>query len=383
MKIKFEKTPEQVELVKAMGSTNKVQALEAQDAFAAFIAPVIQEVLLQAGTAAAIYEDMSYDEDDSPSIPVDLYYGEPEGTFSVWQQTVAGGLPTQQIGSFQEIKVSTYPLDSAISFDKRYVRKCRLDVVARGLERLSNDVLIKQERNAWYVVLKMLADAQSKTDAAGTLTNHVFRAQGYLSSATPNRSFLLEDVNKAMTLLKRLNASYNYSSPIGNEGRGLTDLYVSPEIMEQVRGFAYNPVNTKQADAGLTSIPLTDSQRERIYSAAGMSEIFGVTLHELLELGVGRKYNVLFDEIAGTKVYTKPDGTQGKVFEAADQILVGIDRSRRAFVRTLAVNAETGGSFNLRPDDQFLARSGKVGFYGGLEEGRVALDARAVAGIIV
>jgi hypothetical protein len=49
----------------------------------------------------------------------------------------------------------------------------------------------------------------------------------------------------------------------------------------------------------------------------------------------------------------------------------------------LAVNAETGGSFTLKPDDQFLARSGKVGFYGGLEEGRVGLDARAVAGIIV
>lgn len=373
MKIKFEKTPEQVELVKAMGSSNKSQALEAQDAFAAFIAPVIQEVLLQAGTAAAIYEDMSYDEDDSPSIPVDLYYGEPEGTFSVWQQTVAGGLPTQQIGSFQEIKVSTYSLDSAISFDKRYVRKCRLDVVARGLERLSNDVLIKQERNAWYVVLKMLADAETKTGAA-TTSKHVLRAG---TAGT----FLLDDVNKAMTLLKRLNAAYNFTSPVGNEGRGLTDLYVSPEIMEQIRGFAYNPVNTKQGLAtNTTGIPLTDSQRERIYSAAGMSEIFGVTLHELLELGVGRKYNVLFNEIAVGKTYGSGAGT---AFGANDQILIGLDRSRRSFIRTLAVNAETGGSFNLRPDDQFLARSGKVGFYGGLEEGRVGLDARAVAGIIV
>lgn len=373
MKIKFEKTPEQIELVKAMGSSNKSQALEAQDAFAAFIAPVIQEVLLQAGTAAAIYEDMSYDEDDSPSIPVDLYYGETEGTFSVWQQTVAGGLPTQQIGSFQEIKVSTYPLDSAISFDKRYVRKCRLDVVARGLERLSNDVLIKQERNAWYVVLKMLADAETKTGTGGAASKHVFRAG---TAGT----FLLDDVNKAMTLLKRLNAAYNFASPVGNEGRGLTDLYVSPEIMEQVRGFAYNPVNTKQAALGTTSIPLTDSQRERIYSAAGMSEIFGVSLHELLELGVGRKYNVLFNEIAAGKTYGNGAGT---AFGANDQILVGLDRSRRSFIRTLAVNSETGGSFNLRPDDQFLARSGKVGFYGGLEEGRVGLDARAVAGIIV
>jgi hypothetical protein len=372
MKIKFEKTPEQVELVKAMGSSNKVQALEAQDAFASFIAPVIQEVLLQAGTASAIYEDMTYDEDDSPSIPVDLYYGEPEGTFSVWQQTVAGGLPTQQIGSFQEIKVSTYPLDSAISFDKRYVRKCRLDVVARGLERLSNDVLIKQERNAWYVILKMLADAKTKG------INHVFRAQSA-------GSFQVEDINKAITLLKRLNAAYTGATPVGNEGRGLTDLYVSPEIMEQIRSFAYNPVNSKQGIASnTTGIPLTDSVRERIFSAAGMSDIWGVTLHELLELGVGRKYNVLFDEIASSKAFTKPDGTSSSnSFQSSEEVLIGIDRSRRSFIRTLAVNAETGGSFNLRPDDQFLARSGKVGFYGGLEEGRVALDARAVAGIIV
>jgi|LauGreDrversion4_2_1035121.scaffolds.fasta_scaffold03381_5 hypothetical protein len=373
MKIKFEKTPEQIELVKAMGSSNKVQALEAQDAFAAFIAPVIQEVLLQAGTAAAFYEDMSYDEDDSPSIPVDLYYGEPEGTFAVWQQTVAGGLPTQQIGSFQEIKVSTYPLDSAISFDKRYVRKCRLDVVARGLERLSNDVLIKQERNAWYVVLKMLADAQTKG------VNHVFRAQ---TAGT----FQVEDINKAITLLKRLNSAYNGTTPVGNEGRGLTDLYVSPEIMEQIRGFAYNPVNSKQGiSTNTTGIPLTDSVRERIFNAAGMTDIWGVTLHELLELGVGRKYNVLFDEISGTKDFKKPDGTPSgsTPFAGNDEILIGIDRSRRSFIRTLAVNAETGGSFNLRPDDQFLARSGKVGFYGGLEEGRVALDSKAVAGIIV
>ena len=370
MKIKFDKTPEQVELIKAMGSSNKVDAIEAQDAFAAFISPVIQEVLLQAGTASALYEDMTYDEDDSPSIPVDLYYGEPEGTFAVWQQTVAGGLPTQQIGSFQEIKVSTYPLDSAISFDKRYVRKCRLDVVARGLERLANDVLIKQERNAWYVVLKMLADAQTKG------VNHVFRAD---TAGT----FQMEDVNKAITLLKRLNAAYNGASPVGNEGRGLTDLYVSPEIMEQIRSFAYNPVNTKQALGGTTSIPMTDSVRERIYSSGGATDIWGVTLHELLELGVGRKYNVLFDQIAGTKAFSKADGTGSADFGASEEILIGVDRSRRSFIRTLAVNAETGGSFNLRPDDQFLARSGKVGFYGGLEEGRVGLDSRAVAGIIV
>jgi hypothetical protein len=182
-----------------------------------------------------------------------------------------------------------------------------------------------------------------------------------------------------------LNAAYNGSTPVGNEGRGLTDLYVSPEIMEQIRGFAYNPVNSKQGiSTNTTGIPLTDSVRDRIFSAAGMSDIWGVSLHELLELGEGRKYNVLFGEIANGKTYTKPDGTDSGTFNSSTQeLLIGIDRSRRSFIRTLAVNAETGGSFVLRPDDQFLARSNKVGFYGGLEEGRVGLDARAVAGIIV
>ena len=184
-----------------------------------------------------------------------------------------------------------------------------------------------------------------------------------------------------------MNSAYNGATPVGNEGRGLTDLYVSPEIMETIRGFAYNPVNSKLGVSGATTgIPLTDSVRERIFSAAGMSDIWGVTLHELLELGAGAKYNVLFKELSAGKTYAIPGGS-GTAFDAAgagtDQVLIGIDRSRRSFIRTLAVNAETGGSFNLRPDDQFLARSGKVGFYGGLEEGRVALDARAVAGIIV
>jgi hypothetical protein len=35
------------------------------------------------------------------------------------------------------------------------------------------------------------------------------------------------------------------------------------------------------------------------------------------------------------------------------------------------------------PDDQFVARSEKIGFYGSLEEGRVCIDSRAVAGISI
>jgi len=50
MKLKLKNTPEQVELVKAIGSRDTSVSREASEAFAAFLGPVIQKVLLTAGT---------------------------------------------------------------------------------------------------------------------------------------------------------------------------------------------------------------------------------------------------------------------------------------------------------------------------------------------
>ena len=50
MKLKLKNTPEQVELIKAMGSRDMAVANEASQAFAAFVGPVVREVLMQAGS---------------------------------------------------------------------------------------------------------------------------------------------------------------------------------------------------------------------------------------------------------------------------------------------------------------------------------------------
>jgi hypothetical protein len=377
MKIQFDKNPEQVELIKALASDNKTVAMEAQEAFAAFISDVIQQVLLQAGSANMIYRDVEFNEDDSPSIPLDLYYGLNEGHISVWSQTVGGGLPTNFVQGMQEMKINTYRLDSAISMDKRYVRRARLDVVAAGLERMANELLIKQERNAWAVILKLLADANTNG------SKHVFRV------GTPG-TFQLDDMNKLWTLVRRLTTSYAGGTPQGIQTRGLTDIFVSPEIKEQIRAFAYQPMNTRSGggtSAGNVALP--DSVREDIYRAAGTNEIFGVTIHELLELGEGRKYNDLFDTFAGTTQFNTYGASGGTEFASAtDELILGIDASRNAFLRpvsTFNTYGEGGNSGQVKvlPDDQFLARSQKVGYYSYIEEGRVAVDARAAVGLIV
>ena len=357
MKLKLKNTPEQVELIKAMGSRDANVAREATQAFAAFIGPVVSKVLMQAGTASAVYSDLAYDEDDNPSIPLDLWVGEGEGYTTVWSQNVAGGLPTSNVEGFSELKVATYRLDSAVSMLKRYVRRGRLDVVSKAVERMTNEVLVKQERNAWAVVLRALAEAQSNG------ADHIERITG--------GALTLGGLNSLITLVKRINTSY--AGGTTDSSYGLTDLFVSPEIKGDIRAFAYNQVTN-------TSTDLPAGVREEIYRNAGAQEIYGIAIHELVEFGVGKKYNTLFNSFYGGTNGGSPDFDGGN---SGDEILVGLDLSKDAFVRPVARNSETGGTFTALPDDQFVTRADKVGFYGSLEEGRVCLDGRAVAGLIV
>ena len=357
MKLKLKNTPEQIELVKAMGSKNMVEAREAQEAFAAFLGPVVQQVLNQAGLANAIYTDAPFDEDDSPSYPLDLYYGNTQNHVSVWQQGIAGGLPSSHVEGMAELKIATYRLDSAVNLLRKYARRARLDVISKAVERMSQEILVKQERNAWAVLLKALSEAST----GGT-------AHTMDSTAASGAIFQLDDMNRLMTHIRRLNESFASGTPDIAYSNGLTDLYMSPEMVEQVRGFAYQPMNTRQATSGVSSVPLPDGVREDIFRSAGAQEIYGVSINEMNELGDGKKYTTLYNSF-GTDVGT--------------ELIVGLDNTKGAFIRPVAIQHESGGAFTTLADDQWSARSEKLGFYGFLEEGRVCIDSRAVVGINV
>ena len=234
---------------------------------------------------------------------------------------------------------------------------------------MSQEVLVKQERNAWAVILKALAEATTNSNV------HV------IASDTEN-VFSVNDLSDLMTLVKRINTSFANGTPANFDSKGLTDLFVDPETMAQVRGFAYNPVNNiGSVSTGPVALP--DNVRQEIFRSAGMSEIFGVVLHELIELGDGKKYNTLFGEMVAGASTTIPGGGGGTWATGSDKILVGVDLSREAFIRPVARQADGGATFTALPDDQFVARQEKTGFYGYLEEGRVCIDSRAVVGIAV
>lgn len=398
MNITIERTPEQVELVKACASKNRDVAFEAQAVLAEFIGPVLAEVINTAPTVSNLFSSLQFNSEDNPSIPLDLYYDlDDEDYVQIWSQQVPGGLPTNTVApSHSEVKFTTYNLDSAVSFNKRYASRSRLDVVSKTFTRIAQEILLKQEQTAANMIFTALANAKSK-DSAGGEIGHVIR------SAQAGR-FLLADLNKLFTLAKRINTSWTGGTPESRRGRGITDLIVSPEIVEEIRGMAYNPINTKGGAGGAVGDPGiagTDSMREAVFNSAGIPEFYGVSIMEFNEMGnntvpqavgaanaaEGEKWNKVYMSAQGTT--DKIPGNFGgvgavpAVLQKGEQICLGIDLSRDSLIRAVAVDAESGSEFNLVVDDQFVSRQGKVGYYGSLDEGRVILDDRVLTGLVV
>lgn len=375
MKIKLQRTEEQVALIRALASDKKSEAQEAQEAFAAFVQPVIQKVINQAPTLSAVYSDLEFDQYSSPTIPLDQYFDVKDADYvRVWSQQLPGGLPTQVPHGIGEMTFSTYPLNSAIAFYKKYAAQARLDVVSNSMTRMAQEFLIKQENNSAAVLLGALAKA--KTTVGGREFKHVIRAQ-------TAGEFKLHDFNRMFTLIKRIRSSWHGGSAANRLGRGLTDVFVSPEIVEYFRSLAYNPINT---EGTLTDIPGTDGFRDGVYNTAGIPNFYGVNIIEINELGMGWKFNKVFDAFADGQTYGTGAGTAFD--EETQQICIGVDRGMDVMKRPVevAANIDHGpgvSQLTVLPDDQFVTRSEKIGFWAKLREGRIIIDDRCLIGLLV
>lgn len=369
MKIKFNKEDEKevINILKAVGSSDKAKSEAAQVTLAAFVGPVVDVVLQQAATSNYLFSTETYAMGDgSPSIPIDNYFNTNEGLFQVWSSSIAGGLPSNMAWGAEEYRFTTWQLESAAHMLKSYAEKARINVVAQTIERLAQEVLVKQEYQLWSIALGALAQVR---------TNGV----SHLVSAGTAGTLKLDDINNLWTKVKRLRKSWVGGTPTATVGRGLTDLFLSVEKMEDVRAMAYNPVNTTVVPAAATTataLPLPDSMRQEIFRNSGMTEIFGVRLHELLELGVGYAFNQMFDDL-----YTA-SGSDPAFSAASQEIILGVDLSIPSAIKIVATDSDTGAQFQVQPDDQWVSRSKKIGWYGSVEMGAIVVDNKALAAII-
>jgi len=379
MKITIKRTEDQMALIKAMGSNNREEAYEAQAAVAELLGPVVSEVINNAPTIGNLYTTISYGEDDNPSLPLDLFHDiTDEDYIEVYSQQVAGGLPYSQVfPAHNELKFSTYTLDSALAFDRKYVRKARLDVVSKTFTRMAQEVMLKQTTTAFNV----LATALIKGTGTGTT------AGGSIIGSTAADRFVLADFNNLITKSKRINSSFSGGTPVGGVKSGISDLLVSPEMVEELRAMAYNPINTAAAPYGSAvkdSLPAPESLRQELFGAAGLPSFYGINVMEINEMGIGQRFNKLFGAIVASQGATViGGGGAGTWVTGDDEILIGIDRSKDALIRPTVIGEGSPSEFQVLVDDQFSVRQNKIGYYGKVEEGRLCIDNRALIGLVV
>lgn len=370
MKITLKETPEQVELIKALASKDLNVAYEAKAAVADLVGPIISEVINNAMSITNLYTTLAFSEDDNLSIPLDLYHDiTDEDYIRVHSQTMAGGLSSNELyPAHDELKFKTYSLDSAWSFDKKYARKARLDVVSKTFTRMAQEFLAKQEKTSINQLLGALAAADTNVGAGAVAGNHIIE--------TASDSVLtIHDFNNLITRSKRLWSSFSSGTPVDGAKVGITDLLMSPEMTEEIRALAYQPVNTRSGavdTSGASSIAATDSMREQILSAGGLPSIFGIGIIELLEFGIGQRYNKIFDALKGSISFT----------QASDEILVGIDRRAPGLWRPAVREEGVSSDVNVMVDDQFAVRQSKIGYFAKIVEGRCISEDRCLTALI-
>lgn len=378
-KIKFNNTPEQKSLFKAIASNNRDEAYEAQYALAAFVGPVIKKVLEQAPVISNLYEELPISENEPQTLPLDSFsdIGE-QDYYRVVGMTMAGGLPTNFDYGMEEVHFHSMRFESFVSCYRKYARAGRLDVLSKMITRMANETLVKQEINLVAPILYAVANAGTNG------LDHVIR----VGSAG---QILLDDFVSLLNRASRLRTSYvggASGTPANDTSRGVTDLVVSPETVARLRKVAYNPMNTK---AGVvdgtnysTGIPAPDQLRMQVYQTAGIPEFYGINIIEAKEFGVGYKFNTLFASFAGSKTYSTIGGSGAATFNGAtSEIVIGIDRTMDALQSPVITDGDTGADLVVLPDDQFVGRSEKLGFYGRIEKGAVITDSRALTGLIV
>lgn len=324
----FQPTPEMTQLLKDSGHKYKPKALAALGEFAQALELPLRKGIMNGDILDGIFEPITLEENATSEFPLDFLAPGTEKDFVAYVMPNHGYIPQRHIeGDY--VQVPIYDIAAAIDWLLKYARDARWDVVGRAMEVMRDQFVKKLNDDGWHILL-----------GAGVDRNIiVFDSDAAVGSFTKRLVSL-------MKVVMRRNGGGNSTSL--NRGR-LTDLYVSPEAMEDIRNWKVDQVDEV-------------TRREIMVSEDGsgvMSRIFSVNLHDLDELGVGQEYQQFYlNDLSGT--FTGSD----------EELVVGLDLSRSdSFVMPIREQVQIF-------EDDNLHRQKRAGFYGWAEQGFASLDNR-------
>jgi len=259
----FTPTQEQVELLKATASAGD-SGEQAREAFAAALTAPLRKSRDKASTVRGIFTVDNLQPGADARYPLDI------NDITGFVMPKEGAIP-QNVVAGDEIWIPTFEIASSVYWKLQFARDGRFDVVARAKNRLANSIVKLEEENGWHVLLAG-ADASA-------------REQHITSSG-----FTKELLSNAKVVMTRA-------------GSVLTDMYISPEAMADVRSWDNAAVD--------------EQTRRDIFVAGGLAKIYDVMLHVMEEFGNGREYNKYFCNNCPTNSLT----------EANVEIQIGLDTS--------------------------------------------------------
>jgi hypothetical protein len=325
---KFQPTPEVTDLLMRSGSPNREVALAANREFAKALELPLRQGLLSGNILDNIFEPIQLAQSATPEFPLDFIAPGTEKDFVAYTVPNHGYIPERHVES-DYVMVPTYDIGASIDYLLKYARDARWDVVGRAMEVLEASFVKKMNDDGWHTLLAAAADRNIVV---------------YDSDANANQ-FTKRLVSLMKTVMRR-NGGGNSAST--NRGI-LTDLYVSPEAMEDIRNWGIDIVD--------------EITRREIYTAADgtLNRIFGINLHDRDELGVGQEYQLFY---TNTLSGTLPSGKA--------EVVVGLDlRKRDSFIMPVRQEVQIF-------EDDTLHRQKRAGFYGWAEQGFAVLDNRRV-----
>ena len=319
-----------IALLKNSGDSDIQVAQAAQREFAKALELPLRKGVLVGNVLGDIFETINVEPGATTEFPLDLIAPGLEGEHVAYTNPGHGRIPERSVeGDY--VMIPTYSITSSIDILQRYAREARWDIVARAMQVLEAGFVKKMNDDGWHTLL-----------AAGVDRNILV----YDADATAGQ-FSKRLVSLMQTVMRR-----NSGGNAASVGRGrLTDLYVSPEALEDVRNW------------GLAQVD--EVTRREIYTAAEggapITRIFGVNLHDMDELGEGQEYQDFFtSELSGA--------VQGSDTE----LVVGLDQSSNdSFVMPVKAQLEIF-------EDPTLHRQQRAGYYGFAEIGFGVLDNRRV-----
>ena len=325
---RFQASAELTELLIRSGSANREEALGANSEFAKALELPLRQGILNGDILDGIFEPIVLAQSATPEFPLDFLAPGTEKDFVAYTIPNHGYIPQKHVeGDY--VMVPTYDIGASIDYLLKYARDARWDVVGRAMEVLEAQFVKKMNDDGWNTLL-----------AAGADRNIVV----FDNDATDGQ-FTKRLVSLMKTVMRRNGGGNSTSS---NRGL-LTDLYVSPEAMEDIRNWGLDQID--------------ETTRREIYVAAdgSVNRVFNINLHDLDELGEGQQYNNFWDvTLSGAFPSNKLE------------IVVGLDlRKRDSFIMPVRQEVQIF-------EDDTLHRQKRAGFYGWAEQGFAVLDNRRV-----